>query len=346
MKRLMKNKLQPILLFALVSCSSYNEKGKDVLNQAETLMTNHPNSARQVLTRETDAGKTCTKADYMKYLLLKTEALNKTSLESVYRTLGMADSVYKYAELFANANDSENLLGSANEISRMQALYNLTESQQLAWEKTQEVDRLWKTLYLIVATLVIVTVISYYYNVNRRKREKEALLEINQKYSEVLALYTNAREEWALLHSGTADLIQMKEQEIEELKRMLGSYQENSNPEKWDREQSLLTSDIVQRMHRYAARATVPSGSEWNDLREIVKKQLPEFYAALYRNKAILTDKEWNVCILTRLHFIPTEIAALLGLSKQRVSNLRMRINRKLFQKEGAKTFNANIRKL
>ena len=59
-----------------------------------------------------------------------------------------------------------------------------------------------------------------------------------------------------------------------------------------------------------------------------------------------LTEKEVNVCILIKLRFIPTEIATLLDLTRQRVSNIRRSINHKLFRKEVAKTLDSNIRRL
>ena len=59
-----------------------------------------------------------------------------------------------------------------------------------------------------------------------------------------------------------------------------------------------------------------------------------------------LTEKEIRLCILARLNFIPTEMAALLDLSKQRITNIRTSANRKLFNEEGSRTFEANIHNL
>ena len=58
-----------------------------------------------------------------------------------------------------------------------------------------------------------------------------------------------------------------------------------------------------------------------------------------------LSPTEINVIILTRLRFIPTEIAVLTGMSSQSVTNTRARLLTKMFGvKGGAKDFDDRIR--
>jgi hypothetical protein len=77
-----------------------------------------------------------------------------------------------------------------------------------------------------------------------------------------------------------------------------------------------------------------------------VEKSLPEFYQRLCQSRSELTEKEFRACLLMRLHFIPSEIAVLLEMTKQRVTNMRGVINRKLFQQIGAKTVDQNLNQL
>ncbi len=267
-------------------------------------------------------------------------------LMSTYQQIGISDSVCKYAELYACMNDSANLLNSASEIVRMQALYDFTENQQIALEKSKEVTSLWHTIYLIMALITSVIVLLYTYIHKLRKKKREEILSVNRKYLEILNMYICAENEMKSLKQGIQQLTIKKSEEIEKLKLVLLSYDENCNTSKWDVEQSLLQHDIVKRIHKYAARATVPSDSEWKDLMGIVEKLMPEFYAALLQRKEKLTEKEFKVCVLTRLNFIPTEIAALLDLTKQRISNIRAKNNEKLFSEVGSKGFDANIHNL
>ena len=100
---------------------------------------------------------------------------------------------------------------------------------------------------------------------------------------------------------------------------------------------------IVLHLHKMASNAQKASAVEWRDLNCLALEKLPSFINVICDESVQLTDKEIKVCILTRLHFIPTEMVALLDLTKQRITNIRANANRKLFNKEGAGSFDINI---
>jgi tetratricopeptide (TPR) repeat protein len=264
-------------------------------------------------------------------------------LMSVYTHLGIADSVFKYAELFANANDTANFLNSANEISRAEMLYNFSESQQQAKKKNDEMNRLWHHIYIISLVILVIVLGLSWFTARQRRIFKQQLAQINQKYNDTLFRYIEATRSLDSLKLSAADNALKKEEEINELRRVLISYQENLNIEKWDVEQSLFNHEIVQRLHKYAVRIVLPTDSEWEDLSGIVSKLLPDFYQRLIQNRKCLTEKEYRICLLIRLHFIPSEVAVLLNLTKQRVTNMRGTINRKLFHQDGARTVDQNL---
>ena len=82
------------------------------------------------------------------------------------------------------------------------------------------------------------------------------------------------------------------------------------------------------------------------DLDGLVQRVFPHFYETLRQPDLQLTEKEIRLCILTRLNFIPTEVATLLGLTKQRVSNMRSQINDRLFHERGARNLDQHLRRL
>ena len=283
---------------------------------------------------------------YRKLLNYPADIMNAESgykgLMSVYTRMHEVDSVAKYAQLFANANDTANLRNSANEISRTQALYDYSESQRIAVEKSEENQRLWAVLCMgfIVLTLGGVWIYGYY-----RKQKANQML-ANRKYTDLMMQYHQATEELQSIRSNKQQFQQQKEEEIEKLRQMLDAYQTNTHAEQWELEQSLLQHDIVKRMHQHAYKLAVPSDAEWKDLQGIVEKSLPEFYAKLAAYEAQLTDQEWKVCLLVKLNFIPSELTVLLNLSKQRVTNIRTHLNQKLFGESGSRTFDSNLHKL
>lgn len=267
-------------------------------------------------------------------------------LMSVYQRMHIADSVAKYARLYANANDSANIRNSANEISRMQALYDYSESQRIAAEKSEEARQLWNILWLSFVTIGMTSILLYKYYRKQKTRLTKEIQATNQKYTHTLLQFNNEIEELNTLKSNQQQLIQKKEQEIEQLRHILASYQENPCYEKYDLAQNLLQYDIIKQLHKYACRLTLPSDEEWNEFEKAVKTFLPDFYTKLSSYADRLNEKEWRICMLTKLNFIPSEISSLLNLSKQRITNLRNDLNLKLFSKNGAKTFDTHIHQL
>ena len=263
-------------------------------------------------------------------------------LMSVYAKMHEVDSVVKYAHLFANANDTANLRNSANEISRTQALYDYSESQRIAVEKSEENQKLWFGLCVCFVVLMFAGMWIYLYE----RKQKTSRMLANRKYTDLMMQYHQATEELQSIRSNKQQFQQQKEEEIEKLRQMLDAYQTNTHADQWELEQSILQHDIVKRMHQHAYKLVVPSDAEWNDLQGVVEKSLPEFYAKLAATESQLTDQEWKVCLLVKLNFIPSELTVLLNLSKQRVTNIRTHLNQKLFGESGSRTFDSNLHKL
>ena len=85
---------------------------------------------------------------------------------------------------------------------------------------------------------------------------------------------------------------------------------------------------------------------EWIELEKVIKQDLPQFTEVLYDKRHMMSEKEQMTCVLTRLHFTPAEMSVLMGVTKQRVANLRSDANRKLFGEKSAKTLKKNIMRL
>ena len=264
-------------------------------------------------------------------------------LMNTYLTLGKSDSVAKYARLYADANDTAVARNALQELSRTQALYDYTENQRLAEEKTTENNRLrWVQAGLIAVFLVILICIRY----NKKQYEKEVnkqLQETNRKYVEAMELYIRKKEELEELKTDVQKFEANKRQEADQLSEVLSSYHENINMEVWNMEQQLMKHSVVQQLHRHSVTLTEPTASEWTDLNKAFCNLSPHFYQVVNDPQWQLTDREIKVCMLIRLHFIPSQIAILLNISKQRITNIRTQINLKMFQEKGTKHIDKNI---
>jgi hypothetical protein len=99
-------------------------------------------------------------------------------------------------------------------------------------------------------------------------------------------------------------------------------------------------------MHNLACRGKAITDVQWEDFENLISSKLNTYYIQISDSSLGLTDIEKKICMLIRLRFIPSELAVLLDLSKQRITNIRTAINMKLFKEKGTKSLDANIRKM
>lgn len=268
-------------------------------------------------------------------------------LLSVYQRLHQSDSIAKYANLYAVANDSANFKNSADEISRTQALYDYSENQRIANEKTEEAAHLQKIIYVSLFIILILSIAIYLYLRWSKTKSLRHIMKMNQLYSDILIKYDISVNELNSFRRDQKKFEKDKLAEIEFLRKQLLLYKGcDSDTEKVGFEHSLLNHYTVQTLHKYAAKGKTPSDIEWTSLINIVNKLLPDFIKTLNNKEKSLSDKELKVCILTKLNFSPSEIGVLLDLTKQSISNFRTSINRKLFGETGTKSFDSNIHRL
>ena len=105
--------------------------------------------------------------------------------------------------------------------------------------------------------------------------------------------------------------------------------------------------DIVQRFHKLASVGAMASASDWNELRQAMAAEQPEFMAWLQTIGGELTERNRCLCLLVRLGFEPYEMINLLGVSPTNLCNIRRRLLKRLFGMEGTpKAFDRRIREM
>ena len=288
---------------------------------------------------------------YRKLLKYPDEIMNLElgyqGLMNIYHQLGMADSTIKYTRLYAQANDSANIIHSAEEITRTQALYNYSESQRIAAEKSAEANRYKIGLLFILAIITLCAYRIYSYIKKQKRLKAEQMTSLNARYSATLEQYEKTKEELEYLQADYNLFEKRKKREIDQLQKSLAVYQiDKTLPTEWGIEDALLNNSIVKNLHQRAAIGKPSTDIQWNDLNRIVSEYLPYFYERINLSKKNLTDVEKQVCILIKLRFIPSEISTLLSHTPQNITNIRTRINKKLFEEGGTKTLDSNIRRL
>ena len=268
-------------------------------------------------------------------------------LIEVYHKLGMPDSVMKYAQLFANANDSACLISSAEEINRANAHYNYNTSRRQADAMKQKAERYKYTITIGSILAIIAILLAIYIIIWYRRNAKKEFLEINTRYFETLDKYNQSEKDLRMLNDDINKFKTEKEKENESLRQALAQYT-NSNEikEEWDAEKYLLNCDMIKHLHNLACKGACATDAEFGKLTELTSHHLSTFYDYITAPKHSLSEREIIVCILIKLRFTPSEIAVLLECSKQVISNIRTNINHKLFHQKGTKSLDSNLRHL
>ena len=247
-------------------------------------------------------------------------------LMSIYSHKGMVDSVVKYVRLYADANDTVNFRLSAKEVGKVQALFDYSESQKEAARKAEEAKNVWKALFISLLMIVILLLVI-------RKMKAR-----NQK---IQTQYDHTKKELGSIQKE----IKLLRQKLENQNGMLSIYETNGNEDKWKKEKLFMESKVVLTFQGDANVGTQPSASEWKDLQNLVEANLPAFWQRMSLFDGILDD-EFRICLLTRLSFSPSQIASLLGISKQSITNKRKKLVLLLFKSDNIKKFDALIKEL
>ena len=265
-------------------------------------------------------------------------------LHTAYQLKGIPDSISKYAQLFVNANDSSYRHSTVESMYNIQSMYDYQHYQQRALKAQTENQLLWLSMALSVVVLIFVAVVVFLYIRKQMKLRKAVLVGINADYNKVLDEYKRSVADLKMIENNFEQYRQKKEQEIQQMNLALNSFHQVGENENWMTEISLLDNELVNHFHAQANGVSCKiSDSEWEKLKSLVEKQQPDFIRFISAPGKGLTDREYLVAILVKLHFIPSELSLLLGVGSQQITNIRSKINSKLFGKGGAKTLDANI---
>lgn len=296
---------------------------------------------------------------YHKELLLAQNTQDANNMEAaykglyeLYKSIGLTDSVAKYADLCYLTSDEQYQQSSAQELRHMHALYNYNHNQLLAMTKTKEIAEMRLYLFVIILFTSLLSIIVVFRIRKWRRHKQEELQAIvmekqreiqlmQEKYDEMMQQQEHARIELtkiqestyeALLREKESDILK-RQSEIDELERVLHA--------KHSIDEELLSSDICRRFHYYANHPLDKfSNQEMNMLIEMVEQRIPSFYVTLHSGKSI-TQSDYFVCVLIRLQFAQVEISCLTGIASSNLTRKRRQLLTRCFGIQGsAEKFN------
>ena len=268
-------------------------------------------------------------------------------LTEAYSLKHNPDSVIKYANLYCQWNDSSTRAKSSEHLLRYQSLYNYAKIQDQALKAEQKASRLRVTMILLVVISIAIAIIVWSIYQERLKKERQKQIATNKEYQLLMHELERAAEDLLLVKTDSERFLKEKDSEIHNLQTSLSMYQGNTlDVEQWNNERTILQCDLVNHLHSLSAQGKVATQDELDGLVTIAQNVFQKFHQTITDPTKRLSNREIITCILIRFKFIPSEIAVLTNNSYQQITNLKSTINKKLFDKNGAKTLDSNLMSL
>ena len=266
----------------------------------------------------------------------------------LYKRCGVNDSITKYAEMWNTATDSAYANMSTRHLQQMKAMYDYSNSERIAEQKEAEAER-YKYLAVSFVFAFALAVFIILYILQRRKKGIERIKKLNATNAMYIMLLKKKEKE---LEAALSDnvrntaLIDEKKSEIKQLEEKISALRGGDfNALRHDKA-LIYDAPIIDTMHELAGSSCKATVAEISCLRKHADDFLPDFMESLDIEKNNLGNLEVVVCILVKLQFITSEISCLLDISPQRLTNIRKRLNMKIFGEDGgAKEFDFRIRR-
>ena len=265
-----------------------------------------------------------------------------SGLLAVYEKKNIADSIAKYARLFAAANDSNFLHVNQEKIHQISAMYDYSRHQQMAKEKAKEVSKLWNIISAILFIGLFAVGLFYFY----RARKLSKINRLTEKKTELENLLTEKQQEMELQKSNSDIISEKQYDEIEQLKKQIENYQKRLSDNLTGKQRRFYDSDIYQHFMSYKSesfRHQPPTEQEWQSLTTLFQASFPHYHRFIAEENK-LTPDQFKVCVLARLFLPVYAMARILDVDGDRITRIKSQVNKRLFKEETAKTLENNLK--
>ena len=255
-------------------------------------------------------------------------------LTELYKKLHRPDSVAKYSELTRQMTDTIYARMSTEHLQQMQAMYNYNRYRQTAEEAEKDALRT-KYISIIIIMAIMAAAIGGALAVRTYiMRKRRARVNEIKEYKRSISELKKARRELDILtenrQTRMESLIKEKEEEIERLQKEKAEYEKKKDIAA--RITPFADEPVVRILRRHAEKEHVMmSGEERKMLISLF-----DSYEEISRLKAVLSESEYELCLLVKLGFTPSQINMLTGRSLQDISNIRKRMYNRITGKDGS----------
>ena len=249
-------------------------------------------------------------------------------LQELYEKLKNPDSIAKYANLGYQLNDSAYSLSEMENIQRLKASYNYNRNKLLAEQKTSEAGQLHTQLLfvIVIASIIVMSFLLYSKRLQKKMLIYQRDLEKLGRAQTELMQASSADEEKPQDTSG-------QQEEITKLQEIVSAHRSPLNEEHALINQNIKKSSVVMRLQDLLDEnpPKVASRADMRELQDIINENVPLFFSTLNTSEHILSQGQYEICMLVRAFFSPSEIAKLMGRSDSYVATTRKRLLRDIY---------------
>jgi hypothetical protein len=280
------------------------------------------------------------------------------------------------------ANDSSIALKDQNIMAQMTATFNYNRLQREANENEVRAYRTTIELFCLIILMIVVLASSFLILKLKQKRYNQKISQLMQTLADASSEYAENLRELQMLETTHQKVISVISRELEEAQSENISYREKFSMsqhtifqinQEYECEKTRLLEEnkelqkridelqrdklvskhlsisvdftdkeIVKRIYKASSNPFISiSEKDWNDLLKEFGNSYPLLLQDLY-NKCNNTQII-RVCILTSLGIGGSEQANMLGITKQRISNLKASLNKILFNETSSRTLSRNL---
>ncbi len=246
-------------------------------------------------------------------------------LRNKYRISGPVDSLAKYAILSEQFDDSLYLSNYRANLQKNEQMYNFTRYLETSHKYKIESDKRRNGMIILSLLLLLIILTSVVFYIHNRMRHKNQLLE-----------YKNTINQLYQLKASKDNELINKDKEIDKLTSRIKVLQSSINKDiKEDLDKILMESAIVKKIieivNHPQNRLTY---EDWNNLDLLFEREYPNFHFTLCTMHR-LTEQEYRICQLVRLHISPSSISSLMGYDYSYATTVRKRLHLKILHKAG-----------
>ena len=256
-------------------------------------------------------------------------------LYHLYSKRVIVDSLVKYTTAYNNLNDSSNIMRDSEAILNMQSLYDYSRHEREALEKTVEA---WKAKVILLSSLFLFLSILcglIMYIRNRKEKVRRHIQELSNKYNNNLQRLHLLTVEKHIIQSKNVDLSQKAEQLQKDIDKLNTIVLQQESELNTLHGVALEDSVIYQVICDKNAVNKKLSPSELTTLLTTVETKMAHFAKNMKAFGDGITLREKSICILIKLGFHSKDIAILMGISQQSLSNIKKRLLLELFNIDG-----------